>query len=62
MRIQGFKKEFRLKLAEVVEPSESDIKVSMPNPKDNVLEFGQVVGLCRLLGFISATKRIEAED
>ena len=46
----------------MVETSESDIKVAMPNPKDNVLEFGQVVILCRSLGFLSATKRIEAED
>lgn len=29
----------------------------MPNPKDNVLEFGQVTQLCRLLGFISSNKK-----
>jgi transposase len=42
LRIQGFKKEFRLKLAEVVKLSDDNVYQAMPNPKDNVLEFGQV--------------------
>lgn len=63
MRIQGFKKEFRLKLAEVIDPGDQEpaAKASMPNPKDNVLQFGQVVALCRSLGFISTTRMTEAE-
>ena len=70
IRIQGFKKEFRLKLATVVNAYQAsqnggDLElpvVKQPNPRDHVLQFGQVVGICRQMGFIQEKRTAEQDQ